>query len=132
MKKKFLVLILSLAAMLSLASAALADNEYVTESPTCGNPNIEWYPVILGGTGEYAHHQFCRECYALVGGYELCTPLKGTGTCVTTEYCYICHNFLWSTNTYNPDRHYGLTSWNYYTDELHYRYCPYCVAESSF
>lgn len=87
--------------------------------------------MILGDTGEYAHYQFCRECYALVGSYELCTPLEGTGTCVSTEYCYICHNFLWSTNTYNPDRHWGLTSWKYYDDDQHYRYCPYCVAERS-
>ena len=128
--KKLLAALFVLTALL-LASTALA-GEFVTECPTCGNPNIEWYPVILGDTGEYAHHQFCRDCYALVGSYEYCIPLEGSGTCVSTDYCSVCHNFLWSTNTYIPDRHWGLTSWKYYDDEQHYRYCPYCVAESSF
>lgn len=129
--KKLIVTLLLLAAVL-LALPALA-NEFVTECPTCGNPNIEWYPVLLGDTGEYAHHQFCRDCYALVGSYELCTPLEGSGTCFTPAYCSVCNTYLWDTNTYNPDVHYDLTDWLCDPEhEQHYRFCPYCNSESSY
>lgn len=131
MKKKFLVLLLALTTALLLSSIALADG-MVTECPFCGNTAIGWFKLFAEDGATDIHHQYCPDCVALVGSYELCTPTAGTATCATPECCSTCGGYLWGTGTYDPTTHYALIDWEYYNAEMHYRYCPYCGDASSF